>query len=423
MYRNIINEFANWYEEQHRRILYVKGAKGVGKTWTVQDFATAFFKKQCYIDLSTDEACLEAINGASNLDLLLEQRFSTDNFTDAILIFDEVQHAKDCAEFFYSYAKSHRDYTICIIASSMEFTEYEYNHPDVFNILRMRPMSFEEYMIASKAHPLLQAIAEHKSKPLSNLEVGSITSMFREYLLVGGMPGIVNSYLKDRNISKIRPMQEAMIEEYIQLMKASFSSAMYQRCKRVFRSIPEQLARENKKFMYKSVDSNARSREYAEAAQALCNLGIARKLPRLLDGGLPLENHVDHKSFELFFIDHGLLRAAYGLPMNDEIDVNDILDEKLGAVAEQFIFQELSSKIPYLYYWVSGATARVPFVYEGENAPIPVDIRFIQNTKAQNIKTFRAKNENTEIGVKISFNQVSLEGNTLNIPAYGLWNM
>ena len=423
MYRNIMNEFAGWYEESKRRILYVKGAKGVGKTWAVKDFATAFFKQQYYINVATDIGCRDAISGAANLDLLLEQRFSTQDFSDSILVFDEIQSIPDCAPFFYSFRKSHPNYTICLIADSMEFTEYEYNHPDVFSIFRMRPMTFEEYMIANKAHPFLDAISKHKDAPLTNLEIGAISSMLREYLLVGGMPGIVHTYLKNRDLSVVRPMQEAMLEEYIQLMKSTYSSALYQRCKRIFRSIPEQLARENKKFMYKSVDSNARSREYQEATQALCNLGIARKLPRLQNGTLPLEEHVDYKSFELFFIDHGLLRASYGLPMNDELDLNDILQEKLGAIAEQFIFQELSSKIPYLYYWISGATARVPFVYEGENAPVPVDIRFIPNSKAQNIKTFRSKNPNTEIAVKVSFNQVSLEGNTLNIPAYGLWNM
>lgn len=423
MYRNIINDFAGWYEEKRRRILYVKGAKGVGKTWAIKDFATAFFKHQYYINVAEDTGCQDALSGASNLDLLLEQRFSAPDFSDAILIFDEVQCIPDCAQFFYSFRKGHPDYTICLIADSMEFTEYEYSHPDVFSIFRMRPMTFEEYMIASKAHPFLDAISKHKDAPLTNLEIGAISSMLREYLLVGGMPGIVHTYLKNRDLSLVRPMQEAMLEEYIQLMKRTYSSALYQRCKRIFRSIPEQLARENKKFMYKAVDSNARSREYAEAAQALCNLGIARKLPRLQTAVLPLEEHVDYKSFELFLIDHGLLRAAYGLPINEDLDLNDILQEKLGAVAEQFIFQELSSKIPYLYYWVSGATARVPFVYEGENAPVPVDVRFVPNSKAQNIKTFRSKNPNTEIAVKVSFNQVALEGNTLNIPAYGLWNM
>ena len=423
MFRNVINDFVAWQDEQANRILYVKGAMGVGKTWAVKDFATAFFKRQCYIDVSADSACQDAINGNANMDLLLEQRFSTQNFSDAILIFDEVQRVCDCAEFFYSYKKRHPDYTICLIASSMEITEYEYSHRDMFHIIRMRPMTFEEYMIASKAHPFINAISKHKDAPLTNLEVRAISSMMREYLLVGGMPGVVSAYLKDRNLCVVRPMQEAILEEYIQLMKSSYSNAVYQRCKRIFRSIPEQLARENKKFMYKSVDSNARSREYAEAAQNLCNLGIARKLPRLTECILPLEDHVDHKSFELFFIDHGLLRAAYGLPINDELDINNILDEKMGAIAEQFVFQELSSKIPYLYYWVSGATARVPFVYQGEHTAIPVDIRFIPNSKAQNIKTFRSKNTDTDIAVRVSFNQVSLEGNTLNIPAYGLWNM
>ncbi len=423
MYRNIINDFAGWYDERRRRILYVKGAKNVGKTWAVKDFSRAFFKNQYYINVAEDTGCQDAISGTANLDLLLEQRFSAPDFSDSILIFDEVQCIPDCAQFFYAFRKSHPDYTLCLITDSMEYTEFEYSHPDVFYIFRMRPMTFEEYMIANKAHPFLDAISKHKDAPLTNLEVGAITSMLREYLLIGGMPGIVHAYLKNRDLSIVRPMQEKLLEEYIQLMKRTYGNALYQRCKRIFRSIPEQLARENKKFMYKSVDPNARSREYAEAAQALCNLGIARKLPRLQAAVLPLEEHVDYKSFELFLIDHGLLRAAYGLPINDELDLNDILEEKCGAVAEQFIFQELSSKITYLYYWVSGATARVPFVYEAKNAPIPVDVRFVPNSKAQNIKTFRSKNPNTELAVKISFNQASLEGNTLNIPAYGLWNM
>ena len=143
MYRNIINDFANWYDQTKRKILYVKGAKGVGKTWAVRDFATAFFKQQCYINLAEDSACQDAIAGDSNLDLLLSQRFPFGDASDCIFIFDEVQAVPDCAEFFYAFRKNHPDYTICLIASSMEFTEFEYSHPDVFEIFRMRPMTFE----------------------------------------------------------------------------------------------------------------------------------------------------------------------------------------------------------------------------------------------------------------------------------------
>ena len=222
MYRNIINDFANWYDQTKRKILYVKGAKGVGKTWAVRDFATAFFKQQCYINLAEDSACQDAIAGDSNLDLLLSQRFPFGDASDCIFIFDEVQAVPDCAEFFYAFRKNHPDYTICLIASSMEFTEFEYSHPDVFEIFRMRPMTFEEYMIASKAHPFIDAISKHKDTPLTNLEIGAITSMLREYLLVGGMPGVVHAYLKNRDLSIIRPMQEALLEDYVQLMKQTY---------------------------------------------------------------------------------------------------------------------------------------------------------------------------------------------------------
>ncbi len=461
MYRNVINDLAKWYEEKRRRVLYIKGAPGVGKTWTVKDFATAFFKTQKYIDCLEHPEFANIISGTTgeyddiidddvfsddllndfddfdedvlddmsvsarvmDMDAKLEEFFGDDNYSDCILIFDQIQNIPNCAHFFHEFSKTHRNYTICLIASSMEFTEYEYSHPDVFNIIRMRPMTFEEYMIANKAHPFLTAIQNNKDKPLTSLEVGAISTMLKEYLLIGGMPKAVATYLINKDFKEVRPIQNDILEQYRLLVKESFPSAMGQRVKRIWKSIPKQLTRDNKKFMYKFVDSNARGREYADATQALCNLGIARKLPRLDKGEMPLEDHVDYKAFELFYIDHGLLRATFGLPMNDDITIEQIFNENNGAIAEQFLFQELSNKVGNLYYWTSGATARVPFIYEGETSAIPVDVRFISNKKAQNIKAYIAKNPEPEITLKISMEQVSMEKNALNIPAYGLWNM
>lgn len=430
MYRNVINDLAAWYEEPRRRILYLKGAYGVGKTWTIKDFATAFFSEQIYIDLSSDNTFSGLLTEYEHIDTVLEEldnilekRFGKFNDKNTLLIFDEVQSVKDCGELFYAFRKKHRDYNICIIASSMQITEYEYHHRDVYNIIRMRPMTFDEYMIANKATPLVSAIEQSKSTPLKPMEIEAAQSMLKDYLLIGGMPGIVADYIKHKDFSKVRDNQLSLLTYYENLIKKSFSHAMYQRTKRIWKSIPSQLARDNKKFMYKYAEENARSREYAEATQHLCDLGLARKLPRLKDGATPLEEHADYKSFELFLLDHGLLRALYNLPINDSLNLEHIFAEENGAIAEQFIFQELSNKVGYLYYWISGATARVPFVYEGEAAPVPVDIRFTPNPKAQNIKTFRLKNSNTEISIKISLEPVAIENKVLTIPAYGLWNM
>lgn len=462
MYRNVINELVSWFEEKRRRVLYIKGAHGVGKTWTVKDFATAYFPSQKYIDCTEYPAFANIIAGIKpeaddtktsaeesdtdenedssllskeeladmslesrvlDMDFLLEEHFDNAKLSDSLLIFDNVQDIPDCASFFYEFSKSHKDYSICLIASTMELTEYEYSHQDVFNIIRMRPMTFEEYMIANKAHPFMNAIRNNKDKPLTSLEVNAISVMLKEYLLIGGMPGAVLAYLKNKEFSDVRPIQLQLIEDYRALIRSKFNQALGQRCKRIWKSIPKQLARDNKKFMYRFVDSNARSREYSEATQALCNLGIARKLPRLEKGVMPLEDYVDYKAFELFYIDHGLLRAAYGLPMNEELTIEEIFAEENGAIAEQFLFQELSHNVGNLYYWTSGATARVPFVYQGEKGPIPVDIRFITNKKAQNIKSFLAKTPDTELTLRISMEQVSMDKDVLNIPAYGLWNV
>ena len=451
MYRNVINDFAGWYESRKRKILYVKGAYGVGKTWAVKDFATAFFGDFKYIDMSKDNIFTKPITGKfeeadaedfedayiskediedvsmesriADMDFLLEQHFDRSDFSDTLLIFDEVGALSGSDEFFHRYTQVHRNYTICLIASTMEITEYEYGHPDVFQIVRMRPMSFEEYMIANKAHPMIAAIERNKSKSLTRLEEGAVLAMLKEYMLIGGMPLAVFTYLKTKNYNRVREVQNDLIEKYRQIIKSSLSPAVAQRCRRIWNSIPKQLEKGNKKFMYKLVEENARAREYSEAAQKLCDLGFVRKLPRLTEGIIPLEEHVDYKSFEFFMTDHGLLRAVYGLPADEALSLLDIFTEKNGAIAEQYIFQELSAKVGYLYYWVSGATARVPFVYESDSGPVPVDVRFMTNNKAQNIKTFKQKNPSTEISLKISLEQVSLDEGVLNIPAYGLWNM
>lgn len=439
MYRNVINDFALWYEEGHNKILYVKGAYGVGKTWAVKDFATAFFADLKYIDCSKNHAFKDIIcrtidddndeddvsieTKISDVDFILEQHFGNQSNEDCLLVFDEIQTIEHGSEFFLAYKNAHPEITMCLIASSMQITEYEYVNGDVFHIVRMRPMTFEEYMIANKANPLLAAIENHKNMKLGSLEEKNILLMLKDYMLTGGMPKVVHDFLKNRDYSVIRPLQIKIIEEYESRIRNSFSFAMSQRCRRIWTSIPKQLSHDNKKFMYKYVEDNARAREYADATQLLCDMGFARKLPRITSCEMPLEDNVDKKSFELFLIDHGLLRAILNLPVDESIELKDIFTDSNGSIAEQFLFQELSNKVGFLYYWISGATARVPFVYEGEDAPVPVEIQFVPNKKAQAIKVFREKNPQTEFSLKISLEQVYLDNKSLNIPAYGLWNM
>jgi hypothetical protein len=457
MYRTVINEFVAWYEENKRKILYVKGALGVGKTWAIKDFATGFFECNLYISLADDSEVRDIVTfndadsslpsmiqsqdypldddtvnirvkeSVSRLDSLLSQRYGVGDFSKYMLIFDDAEDLPLSDIFFHEYKHIHPDYSLCLAGSTMEVTPYEYHYKDVFRLVRMRPMSFEEYLIATKSHPLINAITNNKSMPLKPFEEASILEHLKEYLIVGGMPEVVKSYLKHKNFSKARAQQKIIIKQYEQIIYHTLSAAMSQRCRRIWRSIPNQLSKDNRKFMYRYVEENARAREYDAATQTLCNLGFVRKLPRLIKPDMPLEENTDYKSFELFLLDHGLLRAMYDFPADDEnLTPSDIFTEGNGAIAEQFSFQELSNKLGCLYYWVSGATARIPFVYESKHAAIPVDIQLMPRSKAQSIRVFNSKyktGENTGISLRISLEQVSFDKSVLNVPAYSLWNL
>ncbi|MBQ8923745.1 MAG: AAA family ATPase [Lachnospiraceae bacterium] len=437
MYRNIINNLVAWYEDGHNGILYIKGAYGVGKSWSANDFAKAYFNGSksvdCFknaafkdiitrkVDKDNDEDDVSIETKISDVDFILEQHFGATDFSDGLLIFDEIQNIPDAAEFFLEYQKAHPNYTICLIASSMNITEFEYTHMDTFNIIRMRPMTFEEYMIANKANDLLAMIENHKNERLNPDDEEAIKNHLRDYLLTGGMPKVVRRFLHSKDYSVIRPLQKELLDEFERRIRKSYSYALASRSVRILTSIPKQLTYDNKKFMYRYVEDNARAREYSVAVSNLCGLGFARKLPRVKICEPPLEEHIDDNSFELFLLDHGLLRAALDLPVDEDLQAVDIFNEANGAIAEQYIFQELSSNVGFIYYWISGATARVPFIYESEDTTVPVDIRFVVNNKAQNIKAFREKNTDTEFSLKISLEQVNLDNKVLNVPAYGLF--
>lgn len=439
MYRNILNELNIWFNEPRRRILYIKGALGVGKTWTVKDFAFAYFEHASYVNVSAKPCFSGIISGTKpyrvnaddynmtarieDMELLLQDYFQIEICENSIFIFDEMQDIQGADEFFHQFTHKHRYVPVCLIASTTAVTEYQYHHKDVYNIVQMGPMSFEEYLIANKATPFIASIKNSKNRPLNTIEEATLLSYFKEYAQVGGMPAAVKTYISTRDLQKVRNVQLELLSEYEAILKKHPKASMAQRIRRIWHSLPKQLTNQNKKFMYKYVETNARAREYEEAVQSLCDYGFARRLPRLIEGVSPLEQHIDHKAFELFMLDHGLLRASLGLDMNEDRELIDLLEESEQATAEQIIFEELTDKVESTYYWVSRATSRVPFVYECAGKCIPVAIRFTENKKAQSIKTFMQKNPGTDISLKISLNQVFLENGVLNIPIYGLWNM
>lgn len=435
MYRNIMDDMAIWCDSADRKMLYIKGAYGVGKTWSVRDFATAFFDGIFLVDLSEDIDAQKQIakidsscdNLTERLDSLIGERFLHNDLSKGLLVFDEINTCSNALSVLHTYAKTRKNLTICAISSSVTETDYEIQNKTDICTLWLKPMCFQEYLIANKENRLIERIENLKVYRLSDEQQKKVMKYLREFLVIGGMPEVVQSFLNHRDYEKAKRLQIGILEQVEDRMRKQYGATVCTRTRRILRSIPSQLANDNKKFRFSLVERNARAREYREAEDCLLNAGLILKINCIREGKLPLADYAAPSIYELFLMDHGLLFALAGLSLKegleDEAAVEALFDALNGGFGEQFVMAELlgNPNVGTLYYWVSGATARVPLVFEGDNDIIPVDIRFAANSKAQNLKVFNRRYE-TMMSMRLSMEDMYFDHKILNIPVYGLWN-
>lgn len=425
MYRNIINDLAVWQQEQLNKVLLLKGARGVGKTWTVSDFASAFFDSMLLIDLSKEKELHAFLQGKVDycvIDSILDE--NTDGKLDnTLIVFDEAQVLDEGIGGILSYAVNRPELRICIIASYMGklFGEDHYEE-NIYN-LYMYPMTFEEFMTANKAQSLCKCIEEQKVKALDDIVKSRVHDFLNVFYVTGGMPAVVLDYMKHKNLEQVDSKLTSILDEYEEYIKEEAPKSISMKALKVWHSLVAQLSKDNRKFMYGTVDEKARAREYEGAVNWLVDSGLVRRINKVNKGISPLADYVDYKSFELYHLDHGLLRQMAGIPATALYKSEDKFDELNGGLTEQFVLQELTlnKTVGQLYFWISGATARVDFLFEDDGEVIPVDVQSTIRSKAQSLKVFRQR-YNNRMSIRISLSELTFSKGILNIPMYGLWN-
>lgn len=430
MYRNMINDLAAWTEQEHRELLLLKGAKGVGKTWCVVDFAEAFFAHTIHIDFEQDTVLRELFmtpNSAEfideQLELLTDLNFQKEDMSQVLFLFDEVQVEEDLFAGVLQYARQRRHFSIIMIASWTGMLPAENLVTGEILVKTMYPMSFEEFMIANKAQELCRIIEQEKVNGLQNDLKPMILDYLKTFFIIGGMPEVVQDYIRHKDLQRIDVLQHQILQKLRDDILRYAPKVMVKKILQVWDSIPAQLTKENKKFMYGVVDEKARAREYVGAVEWLVNAGYVRKIRKVSQGVAPLEEHVEPKSFELYHLDHGLLRNVAEIIAVDADAEESIFDSMHGILAEQMVLSELTlnENVHELYFWTSDATARIDFIFEDDGEVIPVDVQTKIRTKAQNLKVFHQK-YNNRMAIRISLEELGFHKGMLNVPLYGLWN-
>ncbi len=430
MYRNIIDTLAAWYESD-KQVLLLKGAKGVGKTWTIIDFAAAFFENYLVVDFEKESDFLnlflksvdaERLEGRirSRLKNTVDREIVFDD--KQLLIFDEAQLLKKPLPGIMAYAMQRPDVRICIVTSWVGSLEGEDFYDDL-EIVHMYPMTFEEFLTANKAQHLCKYIEKQKLEVIAADVKKEIKRYLKLFMMTGGMPEVVQDYVKYQSFVHTDAILTRQLSEIRSFIRVMVPHALERKVLQIWDSIPVQLTKENRKFMYGYVDEKARSREYEGAVNWLVNTGFVRRVNRVAEGVAPLADSVDMKSFELYHLDHGLLRDMCNKPleiMENEDEIFEMLD---GLLTEQYVVSELNmnANVKALYFWISGATAKVDFVFEDDGEVIPVDVQSKVENRVQSIRVFQKK-YNNRMSIRISLEDLSFGKGILNIPLYGLWN-
>lgn len=430
MYRKIISELKEWKNKKDRLPLILKGARQVGKTWSLQEFGRQFFEDVLYINFENANNIADLFEGNIEPKRIIEFLSAIHHKKiepeKTLIIFDEIQEVPRALTSLKYFAEQAPEYAICCAGSLLGvFLHDKVSFPvGKVDFLELQPLDFEEFLIANNEEELIRIIKNNNMEKLPDIITDKLKDYLKKYFVIGGMPRAVKTWIEEKDFEKVEEIQRGILEAYARDFSKHTDNNTATKIEYVWRSIPSQLAKENRKFVYGVVKEGARAREYENAINWLRDTGLIRMVNRVKCGDKqPLKAYEDLKSFKIYLLDVGLLRVLCELSYETIISADAIYNEFNGLLTEQFVLQELKNinKINSIYYWTNEFTSEVDFVFAYKNLIIPVEAKSGVNVKAQSLKVFMNQYK-TKLAVRYSLLNITLDSNILNIPLYLIWN-
>lgn len=430
MYRILIEELKKWKDKKRRLPLILQGARQVGKSWLLKEFGNQCFKNTVYVNFENitglDDVFAGSINPARIISYLSAMYGKKIIPEDTLIIFDEVQEEPRALTSLKYFAEEAPEYAICCAGSLLGVTLHSGTSFPVGKVefFTLGPLSFREFLLANQKNAICDLVDSNPLEKLPAIIQEQLCDLLKQYMIIGGMPRAVLEWLETEDYSQVTKIQEEILLAYQNDFSKHAPNNVVPRIHHLWKSIPSQLAKENKKFVYGVIREGARAREYEDAILWLRDAGVIRYVGMINSGLVPLAAYENMKNFKIYHLDIGLLRCMSGVKPEIIIRNYDVFREFKGALTEQFVLQELSSYLPRekIYYWSSGATAEVDFVMDVAGYIIPIEAKAGMTVHAKSLGIFKNKYNNL-ISVKTSMKNISYQDDVLNIPLYVLWNL
>lgn len=394
MYRAVIEDLRRWKQSANRKPLILQGARQVGKTYILKEFGRLEYAQTVHVSFDRDEKARQFFNeggSAERLIRLLSAHTETDiTPTDTLIILDEIQECPAALEALKYFQEETPQYQIVVAGSLLGISLHGNASFPVgkVDMMRMFPMTYEEFLIAMGKHNLLKTLQEQDWDIINTLSDNYI-DLLRQYYYVGGMPEAVLAYSEGRGLQEVRQIQERILSAYRYDFSKHAPSNEVPRINMVWDSIPAQLAKDNKKFIYGALKKGARAAQYEDAIQWLIDAGLVYKVNRVSDIKMPLKFYEDFSAFKLFTLDVGLMGAMVGAPSSLVLIGNDIFKEYKGAFTELFAYtQMVTIGMPVYYHSVNNSTIEIDFAIQMGEAVYPVEVKAEVNLQSKSLKTF-----------------------------------
>ena len=426
MYRIAMEKLYKWKESKRRKPLIIEGARQVGKTWLMKEFGSKAYADTVYINFDSNSRMAELFTSDLNIDRLvmgIELYAGRKIIPDStLLIFDEVQEVpRALASLKYFYEDAPQYHIIC--ADSLlgialhEGTSFPVGKVD---FLSLYPLSFREFLMATAGERFAELLDQRDYQMVTAFKQTYIDAL-KQYYFVGGMPEAVQSFAEEKDFNEVREIQRRILAAYEQDFSKHAPIEIVPKIRMVWNSIPSQLAKENKKFIYGLVREGGRAKDYETAIMWLCDCGLVHRVSRVNAAGIPLKAYEDFRAFKLFIVDVGLLGCMAGLHQRTLLDGNDLFAEFKGALTEQYVCQQLKTVegLSIYYYTNDRGSCEIDFVVDNGDQVIPVEVKAEVNLKAKSLKTYREK-FNPKISVRTSMADYKKEDWLVNLPLYAV---
>lgn len=426
MYRIAMEKLLKWKQSKRRKPLIIEGARQVGKTWLMKEFGRQAYADTVYINFDSNSRMAELF--ASDLDterlimgleLYIGRKIDPEN---SLLIFDEVQEvprALTSLKYFYENAP---EYHIVCAGSLLGIALHQGTSFPVGKVdfLKLYPLSFKEFLMATGKERFAELLDKRDFPMITSFKQLYIDAL-KQYSFIGGMPEAVQSFVENKDFNEVREIQKRILAAYEQDFSKHAPVEIVPRLRMLWNSIPSQLAKENKKFIYGLIREGARAKDYETAIMWLSDCGLVHKVTRVNAAGIPLRAYEDLKAFKLFVVDVGLLGCMTGLRQRTLLEGNDLFVEFKGALTEQYVCQQLKTMedLDVYYYTNDRGSCEVNFIIDTGEQVVPVEAKAEVNLRAKSLKTYYEK-FSPQISVRTSMADYKREEWLVNLPLYAI---